>query len=51
MIKENQINIRIDNDTKKKALLVLQAQGKSLSDEVRKVVEEIAKKYDKKNSK
>lgn len=44
---ESRINVRIDNDTKKKAIIALQAKGKTLSEEVRKMVEKYAKKYKK----
>ena len=43
----NRLNIRIDSVTKTKAILGLKAKGKNLSQEVRKLVEEYAKEYEK----
>ena len=44
---ESRINIRTDEETKKKAIFVLKAKGKTLSEEVRKMTEQLAKEYDK----
>lgn len=43
----NRVNVRIDDEKKQKAIFVLKSRGKTLSEEVRKIVEKLAKKYDK----
>jgi antitoxin component of RelBE/YafQ-DinJ toxin-antitoxin module len=43
--------IRIDTETKKKAIFMLKTKGTDLSKEVRKMCEKLAEEYDKKNSK
>ena len=44
---ESRINVRIEEETKKKAIFVLKTKGKTLSEEVRKMTEELAKQYEK----
>lgn len=44
---KSRINVRIEEETKKKAIFVLKAKGKTLSEEVRKMTEELAKQYEK----
>lgn len=44
---DNRLNIRIDNETKKKIMLVVKAKGKTLSEVVRSALEEYAQKNSK----
>lgn len=44
---ESRINVRIEEETKKKAIFVLKSKGKTLSEEVRKMTEKLAKQYEK----
>lgn len=44
---DNRLNIRIDNDTKKKIMLVVKTKGKTLSEVVRSALEEYAQKNSK----
>lgn len=44
---DNRLNIRIDNETKKKIMLVVKTKGKSLSEVVRSALEEYAQKNSK----
>ena len=46
------INIKNVNEEKKnKAIFVLSTKGKTLSEEVRKMIDNLAEEFDKKNSK
>lgn len=42
----NDIHVKVDDLTKRKAIFVLQAKGKNLSKAVREMLEELAKEYD-----
>lgn len=44
---DNRLNIRIDNGTKKKIMLVVKTKGKTLSEVVRSALEEYAQKNSK----
>lgn len=44
---DNRLNIRIDNETKKKIMLVVKTKGKTLSEVVRSALEEYAQKNSK----
>lgn len=46
---EETIKARIDKETKKKAQFVLKCKGSSLSEELRRVCEALAKVYDEAN--
>lgn len=46
---EEIIRARIDKETKKKAQFVLKCKGSNLSEELRRVCEELAKVYDEAN--
>lgn len=43
---EEMIKVRIDGETKRKVMFVLKCKGSTLSEEVRKRCEELAKIYD-----
>lgn len=50
-MKADKIGVRVDTETKKKAMLMLKCKGKTLSQAVREMITNLAKEYDKKNSK
>ena len=52
-MKNDRVQVRIDEETKQKAICILKCKGKSLSKAVREMIEKLANEYDKtqKNSK
>lgn len=49
-MKNDKVQVRIDEEIKQKAIFVLKCKGKTLSQAVREMTENLAKEYDKKNS-
>lgn len=44
---KERVNVNVDSDTKRKAIFILQAKGKNLTDMVNEQLNKLAKEFDK----